>query len=76
MTTCWILYFLPFLLGLYGLALVLNAFGAADDLVNLYRGRPLWYPVLDGESRTVHRSMGAILLVNAIVLFVFFSRVC
>ena len=76
MSTCWILFFLPFLLGIYGFALMFNIFGAADDLVNLYRGRPLWYPVLDGESRVVHRTMGAILFVSALVFFVFFSSTC
>ena len=76
MSTCWILFFLPFLLGLYGFALMLNIFGAADDLANLYRGRPLWYPILDGENSTVHRAMGAIMFFSAIVFFGFFSSVC
>jgi len=75
-STCWILFFLPFLLGLYGLALMLNLLGAADDLVNLYRGRPLWYPILDGESRSVHRVMGSLLFISAVVFGVFFSSVC
>ena len=76
MPVCWFLSIPPFLLGLYGLALVFNLFGAADDLVRLYRGHPLWYPILDGENRMVHRVMGAILLASGVFFTVFFFRVC
>ena len=76
MTVCWLLFFPPFLLGLYGLALMLNLFGAADDLVNLYRGHPLWYPILDGESRLVHRVMGSVLFAAGVVFTVVFTRIC
>ena len=53
---------MPVLLGLYGLALVLNLFGAASSETDFYRGRGEWYPVLDGDQQSTHRLMGSVML--------------
>jgi hypothetical protein len=64
----------PLILGLVGLGLLLNIFGSADDMVNFYRGRGDWYPVLQGDERKSHRMVGAVLLVAGILTALAFLK--
>ncbi len=60
----------PVFLGLYGLALLLNLFGATSGQVAFYRGREDWYPVLSGGQQSTHRLVGAVLAVFGAVMTV------
>lgn len=58
---------MPVLLGCYGLALVLNLFGATTAEANFYRGRGEWYPLLEGDQKSTHRLVGfAMALISGI----------
>ena len=70
----WFLLLGPLILGLVGLALLLNVFGTTDDMVNFYKGRGEWFPVLEGDEKKSHRLIGAVLLVAGIVTAVAFLR--
>jgi hypothetical protein len=54
---------MPVLLGCYGLALVLNIFGATSSEASFYRGRAEWYPILDGDQLSTHRLAGLAMVV-------------
>lgn len=49
---------MPVVLGCYGLALLLNLFGASTSEAAFYRGRAEWYPILDGDQKATHRLVG------------------
>ncbi len=70
----WFLLLGPLILGLVGLALLLNVFGTTDDMVDFYKGRGDWFPVLQGDEKTNHRLVGAVLLVGGIVTAVAFMK--
>jgi len=66
----WYLLVVPVAMGVWGLLWLFNIFGAADSEARFYRGRPYWYPILDGDKRNTHRLMGAVLLLAAIAMVV------
>jgi hypothetical protein len=70
----WFLILGPVILGLVGLAMLLNVFGATDDMVDFYKGRGDWYPILQGDEKNSHRLVGAFLLVAAVVTAVAFLK--
>jgi hypothetical protein len=70
----WFLLIGPLLLGLVGLGLLLNVFGSTDDMVNFYRGRGEWFPILEGDEKKSHRLIGAVLLIAGIITAVAFAR--
>ncbi|MEA2681778.1 MAG: hypothetical protein QOK05_106 [Chloroflexota bacterium] len=53
---------MPVVLGIYGLALVLNLFGAASNETDFYRGRGEWYPILDGDQKATHQLAGLVMV--------------
>ena len=57
----------PFLFCLLGLALLLNAFGSTDGMASFYKGRGDWFPILQGDEKSSHRLVGAVLLVGGVV---------
>jgi hypothetical protein len=61
-TFAWVLLILPWLAGLYGLAMAFNVFGVARREAEFYRGHGDWYPILDGEDASTHRLAGALLV--------------
>ena len=70
----WFLLLGPLLLGLLGLALLLNFFGTTDDMARFYRGRGEWFPVLQGDEKSSHRMIGAVLLAGGVLTAVAFLR--
>jgi hypothetical protein len=70
----WFLLIGPLILGLVGVALLFNAFGSTDDMVDFYKGRGDWFPVLQGDEKRNHRLIGAVLLVGGIVTAVAFLK--
>lgn len=70
----WFLVLGPLILGLVGLAMLLNVFGTTDDMVDFYKGRPDWYPILQGDEKKSHRIVGAVLLVGGVVTALAFLR--
>jgi hypothetical protein len=70
----WFLLLGPLILGVMGLALLLNVFGTTDDMANFYKGRGEWFPVLEGDQKSSHRLIGAVLLVGGVVTAVAFFR--
>ena len=70
----WFLLVGPVILGLTGLALVLNVFGTTDDMADFYKGRGDWFPVLEGDQKTTHRLMGMIMMVGGIVIAIAFLK--
>jgi hypothetical protein len=70
----WFLILGPAILGLVGLAMLLNVFGATDDMVDFYKGRGDWYPILQGDEKKSHRMVGAFLLVCAVITGVAFIK--
>jgi hypothetical protein len=70
----WFLVLGPVILGFVGLALLLNVFGSTDGMADFYKGRGDWFPVLQGDEKTNHRLIGAVLLVGGIVTAVAFLK--
>lgn len=70
----WFLIAGPLLLGLYGLALVLNLFGATTSQVSFYKGREDWFPILSGGLPSTHRLVGVILVTFGVLFMVAFLR--
>ena len=70
----WFLLLGPLILGLVGLGLLFNVFGTADGMVDFYKGRGDWFPVLQGDERKSHRLVGAVLLIAGILTAVAFLR--
>jgi hypothetical protein len=70
----WFLLLGPVMLGLLGLALLLNVFGSTDDMARFYKGRGEWFPILQGDEKSSHRMVGAVLLVGGVVTAVAFFR--
>jgi hypothetical protein len=70
----WFLLLGPVILGLVGLGMLLNVFGTTDDMVDFYKGRGDWFPVLQGDERNNHRLVGAVLLLGGVVTAVAFLR--
>ncbi len=68
----WFFLLGPLLLGGYGLALLLNLFGANSDMTKFYKGRADWYPILQGDSKNTHRVVGAVLTAFAVFMGVAF----
>jgi hypothetical protein len=65
---------IPGLMGAYGFALLFNLFGQTSSMVEFYRGRDDWYPILDGASTATHRFAGWSMLSFAVTLtFLFFK---
>ena len=64
----WFFLMGPILLGVYGLTLLFNVFGATSDLARFYRGRGEWYPILEGDSKGTHRLVGAVLTAFAVLM--------
>ena len=60
-----VLLVMPWALGLYGAALVLNLFGVTTAEARFYHGRGAWYPILDGANRGTHRLAGLFLVIFA-----------
>ena len=58
---------MPVTLGFYGLALLLNLFGATTNETNFYRGRGEWFPILDGDKKSTHRLVGGVLVLISVV---------
>ncbi len=56
---------IPVVLCIYGVALMLNIFGATTAEVDFYRGRGEWYPLLDGDQMATHRLVGLALTLIA-----------
>jgi hypothetical protein len=70
----WFLLLGPLMLGLLGLALMLNVFGTTDDMARFYRGRGEWFPILEGDEKASHRLAGAVLLVGGVVTAIAFLK--
>ena len=70
----WFLLLGPLILGVTGLAMLLNVFGTTDDMAKFYKGRGDWYPILQGDSPGTHRVVGAILLIAGIVTTIAFVK--
>jgi hypothetical protein len=70
----WFLLLGPLLLGLLGLFFLLNIFGASTGMANFYKGRGELFPVLEGDSPSTHRMMGALLLVAGIITTIAFLK--
>jgi hypothetical protein len=54
--------------------MLLNVFGATDDMVDFYRGRGDWYPILQGDEKKSHRLVGAFLLLAGVLIGVAFLK--
>jgi len=70
----WFLIAGPVLLGLYGLALLLNLFGATSSEVSFYKGREDWFPVLSGGLPSTHRMVGGVLVAFGAMMIVAILR--
>jgi hypothetical protein len=70
----WIMLIIPVLMGAYGLALLFNLFGQTTSMVEFYRGRDEWYPILDGSSSATHRFAGWSMVSFAATLTILFFR--
>ena len=70
----WFLLLGPLILGLVGLGLLFNVFGTTDDMVDFYKGRGDWFPVLEGDEKKNHRLVGVVLLLGGIITAVAFLR--
>ena len=69
----WFLLLFPIALGIYGFALMLNLFGATDDMATFYHHeRANWFPILQGDSRGWHRFIGFVLAVFALAMGIAF----
>jgi hypothetical protein len=70
----WFFMLGPLILGGIGLMLLLNLFGATDDLTDFYEGRGDWFPILQGDDKATHRLVGAVLLVAGVVTTIAFVK--
>jgi hypothetical protein len=70
----WFLILGPLILGLVGLAMLLNVFGTTDDMADFYKGRGEWFPILQGDEKKSHRLIGAVLLVGGVLTALAFLR--
>ena len=70
----WFFLLGPLILGLFGLMLLLNIFGATTDMAKFYKGRGDWYPILQGDSPGTHRLVGGVLLIAGIVTTIAFVK--
>ena len=70
----WFFMLGPLILGMFGLMMLLNIFGATDDLTDFYRGRGDWFPILNGDEKASHRIVGAVLLAAGVVTTIAFVK--
>jgi hypothetical protein len=70
----WFLIAGPLLLGVYGLAVLLNLFGATSSEVSFYKGREDWFPVLSGDLPSTHRMVGGVLVAFGAMMIVAILR--
>jgi hypothetical protein len=70
----WFFMLGPLILGLFGLMMLFNVFGATDDLTEFYKGRGDWFPILNGDEKATHRLVGAILLAAGVITTIAFVK--
>jgi hypothetical protein len=70
----WFFLMGPLILGVFGLMLLLDLFGATSDMARFYKGRGDWYPILQGDKPGTHRLVGGVLLVAGVVTTIAFIR--
>jgi hypothetical protein len=66
----WYFLVIPVIMFVWGLVWVTNIFGSADKEARFYRGRPEWFPILEGDQQGTHRIAGIAMMVLSGAFFV------